>query len=236
MSAGPDNGRPPDRDEAPRSAPRDSPPPQSAPSDRPTERGPGRAPGADTGTRGRAGADPAVADPERPAARFGGIQWGSAFFGWLTATGAAVLLTTVAVVGAAAFGLATSDPAAAQTAGIIGTVVLVLIIFLAYYCGGYVAGRMARFSGALQGVAVWVWAVVIGLVVAGLGALAGAQLDLSALTGGLPVPADAGALTTGGIIAVLVALAIALAGAVLGGMAGMRFHRRVDRQLRAHPA
>jgi hypothetical protein len=38
-----------------------------------------------------------------------------------------------------------------------------------------------------------------------------------------------GDLTTAGIIA-LVAIAVAsLAGAILGGMAGMRFHRKVDK-------
>ena len=38
----------------------------------------------------------------RDEARFGGIQWGSAFFGWLTATGTAVILTALfAAVGAA---------------------------------------------------------------------------------------------------------------------------------------
>ena len=37
---------------------------------------------------------------------------------------------------------------------------------LAYYCGGYVAGRMARFSGVAQGIAVWVWTIAIAIVAA----------------------------------------------------------------------
>ncbi len=36
-------------------------------------------------------------------------------------------------------------------------------------------------------------------------------------------------LATGGVIALLVAALVSLAGAVLGGLAGMRFHRKVDR-------
>ncbi|GLY41853.1 hypothetical protein Amsp01_078760 [Amycolatopsis sp. NBRC 101858] len=54
----------------------------------------------------------------------------------------------------------------------IGTAVLLV----AYYCGGYVAGRMARFNGVKQGIAVWVWTIVmtvVALVVALVGGLAG---------------------------------------------------------------
>ena len=49
--------------------------------------------------------------------------------------------------------------------GLVGGIVLLVILFVAYYCGGYVAGRMARFHGARQGFAVWVWALVIAIVV-----------------------------------------------------------------------
>lgn len=177
---------------------------------------------------------------------YGGVKWGSAFFGWLTATGTALLLTALVAAAGTAVGLANSagdagravdqagqaarDPATAQTVGIVGAVVLLVILFLAYYCGGYVAGRMARFNGAKQGVAVWVWAVVIAIAVAVLGAVAGARFDVLASLNGLPrLPINEGALTIGGIIAALAALAAALVGAVLGGLTGMRFHRKVDR-------
>src|SRR5215218_6481110 len=96
--------------------------------------------------------------------RFGGIKWGSAFFGWLTATGTALLLTALAAAAGTAFGLANTPggagqaaehPAAVQTAGLVSAIIVLAVLFLAYYCGGYVAGRMARFNGARQGVAVW---------------------------------------------------------------------------------
>ena len=57
---------------------------------------------------------------------------------------------------------------------------LLVIVFLAYYAGGYVAGRMARFNGAKQGVAVWLWALVVAAVVAVLGMVAGDQYDILA--------------------------------------------------------
>ena len=40
--------------------------------------------------------------------QFGGIKVGSAFFGWLTATGTAVLLTALVAAGGTAVGLATN--------------------------------------------------------------------------------------------------------------------------------
>lgn len=166
---------------------------------------------------------------------YGGIKLGSAFFGWLTATGTAVLLIALLAAAGAAVGLASGtdvDEATqdVQTVGIVGGVVLLVILLVAYYCGGYVAGRMARFDGAKQGLAVWVWALVIASVVAVLGAIAGGQYDVLAQTNSLPrIPVNEGDLTTGGIIAAVAVAVVSLVGAVLGGMAGMRFHRNVDR-------
>jgi hypothetical protein len=178
--------------------------------------------------------------------RFGGIKWGSAFFGWLTATGTGLLLTALATAAGTAFGLARTpggagqaaeqagqavqDPATAQTAGLVSAIVVLAILFLAYYCGGYVAGRMARFNGMKQGIAVWLWALLIAAIVAVLVGIAGSQFNILANLNSLPrLPVGEGDLTTGGIITALVALAASLGGAILGGLAGMRFHRRVDR-------
>lgn len=173
--------------------------------------------------------------------RFGGIKWGAAFFGWLTAIGTFVLLTAlIAAIGGAVglsnpgvadqAGQATQDAGAAQTAGITGAIVAAVVLLVAYYCGGYVAGRMARFSGMKQGIAVWVWTIVITIVVAILAAVAGAQFNVLGAVGGLPpLPIDGGAIGVASIVTLLVALAVSLIGAILGGLAGMRYHRRIDR-------
>lgn len=169
----------------------------------------------------------------------GGIKWGSAFFGWLTAVGMAVLLTSIAAAAGAVFGLASDASASgvadaakgeADTVGIIGAVVLAVIVFLAYYCGGYVAGRMARFDGLKQGVAVWLWAIVVAVVVGVLGAVAGAEFNVLSELNGFPrLPIGEGTLTTAGIVTLVAVLVISLVAAILGGLAGMRFHRKVDR-------
>ncbi len=176
---------------------------------------------------------------EREQARFGGIKFGSAFFGWLTAMGAAVLLTALVAAIGAAIGLVSPETVedAAETAEqnfgaatIIGAIALAVVLFVSYFAGGYVAGRMARFSGAKQGLAVWLWAIVIAVVVAILSTLAGAEWDILAALDGFPrIPLTPETATATGILTAIGAAIVTLAGAVLGGLAGMRFHRRVDR-------
>ena len=170
--------------------------------------------------------------------RFGGVKVGSAFFGWLTATGMAVLLTALVAGAGTAVGVATNTTVGAvtsqasgnsRTVGIAGAVILLVIVLLAYYCGGYVAGRMARFNGVKQGVAVWVWALVIAVVVAVLGAVAGSKYNVLAQLNSFPrIPVSEGPLSTAGLIALLAVAVVSLVGAILGGLAGMRFHRKVD--------
>jgi hypothetical protein len=171
--------------------------------------------------------------------KFGGIKFGVAFFGWLAATGMAVLLTALLSAIGIGVGLtAETDPnqvaeqatETATTVGLVSAIVLALIVLISYFCGGYVAGRMARFDGAKQGLAVWLWAIVIAVILALVGLVAGSQFDMFGQFSGLAgVPVDPASLTAGGIIAVVVAAVLALVGAVLGGLVGMRYHRRVDR-------
>lgn len=167
---------------------------------------------------------------------FGGVKVGAAFFGWLTAVGMAVLLTALLGGILTAIGLGANlteedvDPQAAATAGIVGAIVALVIVFLAYYCGGYVAGRMARFSGAKQGIAVWLWALLIGIVVAVIGGILGSQFDVLSQLNAFPrIPVNQEDL---GLAGILTAVAIALAsliGAILGGIVGVRYHRKIDK-------
>jgi hypothetical protein len=176
---------------------------------------------------------------DRQREQFGGVKIGSAFFGWLTATGTAVLLTALVAATGAAIGLGVlEDPEAAadeaaqnpETVGWVGGIALLVILFVAYWCGGYVAGRMARFNGVRQGVAVWIWAVVIAVIVAVIGLVAGSQFDILVDLNAFPrIPLSEGELTVAGIITAVAAAIASLGGAILGGMAGTRYHRRVDR-------
>jgi hypothetical protein len=167
---------------------------------------------------------------------FGGMKFGSCFFGWLTASGTAVLLAALVTGVGAALGLsqdveaAGTSPAQTESVGLVGGIVLLAIIFVSYLAGGYVAGRMARFNGLKQGLGVWLWAVIIAILVGLAGWLADARFDVLARTNTFPrLPLNEGTLTTGGILVAIGVVAASLVGALLGGLAGMRYHRRVDR-------
>jgi hypothetical protein len=171
--------------------------------------------------------------------RFGGVKIGSAFFGWLTAVGTVVIITaTLAAIGAAMGLEITDDPDAVaeqmgltvDAAGWIGAIAALVVVFVAYWCGGYVAGRMARFNGVRQGAAVWVWALVIAIVVALLSFAFGARYDVLGDVNVFPrIPVREEDLTLVGIVTAVVVALASLAAAILGGWSGTRYHRRVDR-------
>ncbi len=169
-------------------------------------------------------------------ARYGGVSWGAAFFGWLSANGMAVLLIALLSAGGLAFGLSDAvgsvDEAADSAASGIGLgagIALLVALFLAYLAGGYVAGRMARFDGARQGVAVWVIGLVVVVLLALAGLFFGSEYNVFAALDLPRIPVDEGNATTAGIIALVAVLVATLAGAVLGGTLGARYHRKVDR-------
>ena len=169
-------------------------------------------------------------------ARYGGISWGSAFFGWLSANGMAVLLIALLSAGGLALGLSdsvtTADEAAGNAASGIGLgagIALLVVLFLAYLAGGYVAGRMARFDGAKQGVAVWVIGLLVVLLLALAGLVFGSQYNVLSQLDLPRIPIDEGTATTAGIVSLVAVLVVTLVAAILGGLLGARYHRKVDR-------
>lgn len=171
----------------------------------------------------------------RERAAYGGIKWGSAFFGWLTAMGLAVVLTALVAAAGTALGLAndvTTAEAASDSAATIGTagaIAVLLIMLVSYFAGGYVAARMARLDGARQGFAVWLWSVAIAAVLGLIAVVVGSQYDVLGQLNTFPrVPVDAATLSTMGLISLVLAVIVSLVGAILGGMAGMNYHRRLD--------
>ena len=164
---------------------------------------------------------------------YGGVNWGSAFFGWLVAVGMAAILLGLLSAAGAAFGLSeVSDAEAednAETIGIVGGVLLILVLGVAYACGGYVSGRMSRFDGARQGAAVWALGLAVTIVLAVFGALFGAEYNVLERLNLPRIPIEEGSLTAGAAIALGVTVLATLLAALTGGKAGERFHRKVDR-------
>jgi hypothetical protein len=176
--------------------------------------------------------DTMVAMRARQRDRFGGIRWGSAFFGLLSAIGLAAILLGIAAAAGVAFGLSEINDVrtgTADTIGLGGAILLLAILGLSWYCGGYVAGRMARFDGVQQGIGVWVWTLAIAAALAIAAVIGGTEYNVLQQLNLPNVAVGDQSLTTGGWLTLAAAVVVTLLFAVLGGKAGDLFHRRVDR-------
>ena len=167
--------------------------------------------------------------------QYGGINWGAAFFGFLVAVGVAVLLTGLLAAAGAAIGLTESSTVAdaqstpAETLSLAGAIALLAVLAIAYYCGGYVAGRMSRFDGARQGIGAWAVGLLVTIGAAVLAVIAGSQYNVVERANLPRLPIGEDTLTTGGAIATVAIVVGTLMFAALGGIAGARYHRKVDR-------
>jgi hypothetical protein len=180
-------------------------------------------------------APPTVADARAlQRERFGGADGSAIFFGWLSALGLAALLLAVVAAAGTRLGFAENVTSRDVTSnsgliGIAGAIVLAAILVISFGAGGYVAGRMARFDGPNQGLRVWLMGI-IATIAAGVAAwIGGTQYNLYDQLNLPRVSIDGGDLTTGLIIAAVVALVGTLLASVAGAKAGERYHLRVDR-------
>jgi hypothetical protein len=165
--------------------------------------------------------------------RHGGADGTAIFFGWLSALGLAALVLAVFAAAGTRLGFAadvsTNDATSnAGTIGIVGAAILVGILLLAYYGGGYVAGRMARFDGGRQGFRVWVLGLLVTIAAAVAGWLGGSEYNVLQQLNLPRIPVDEGDIATGAIITLAVVLIGTLLAAMAGGKAGDRYHARVD--------
>jgi hypothetical protein len=175
--------------------------------------------------------DHAVVDKDLQHSRFGGFHFGTAFFGWLVATGLATMLLSLLAAAGSAVALSTVDSVTggtAATVGVMSGVLFLLALFVAYYAGGYVAGRMARFDGARQGVGVWAIGLILTILLGALGAALGSQYNLLQSLNLPALPVDGSSFTTGGVVTAVLALMATLAAAIMGAKQGERYHDKID--------
>jgi hypothetical protein len=100
---------------------------------------------------------------------------------------------------------------------------------IAYYCGGYVAGRMSRFDGARQGFGAWLFGIAVTLLLALAAVILGSEYNVLEQMNLPALPVGESTLTTGGAIALAAVVLGTLLAAIVGGKAGERYHRKVDR-------
>jgi hypothetical protein len=163
---------------------------------------------------------------------YGGINWGASFFGWLVAIGVAALLTALLAAAGAAIGLTvTEDQATSNTEelGLGGGIALLVVLMLAYYAGGYVAGRMSRFDGGRQGLGTWAIGLLVTIVLAIAAVVFGDEYNVLERLDLPSLPVGDETLATGGIIALVAIVLGTLVAAMFGGKVGERYHKRIDR-------
>jgi hypothetical protein len=187
--------------------------------------------------------DPHAADLTAPRAhrghqeardRFGGTNWGAAFFGWLVAVGITILLTSIvgAVVAAVGSNAGITQSEAERQAGTIGiaaAVVLLSVLAIAYFTGGYVAGRMSRFDGGRQGMGVWLIGLLLTVLAIAVGAVFGNEYNIFDRVDLPRLPVSTDQLSGAGVLTALAVVLLTLLAAMTGGKLGHRYHDKVDR-------
>lgn len=164
---------------------------------------------------------------------YGGVDWLASFLGFVFVVVLGALFSLVAglVLGPLGFSLDLGEEIGA--AAITGLVLLAVLIFLAYFFGGYVAGRLARFDGGRNGAMLLLWTfIAVALLVLAGGVFGGFLPAGFAETIQNNVLATIGTLSQLGLVGALVAagaLLAALLGGVLGGRLGSRYHAEIDR-------
>ena len=162
-------------------------------------------------------------------AGMGQVSFLSILAGTLVAFASFAILLAIAAAVLAAVGVDTANLTSNdwRQLGIVGGIVAALLLLVSYFFGGYIAGRMARRAGALNGGLVFLLALLIGVAVA---LLVGSQADTEAVAADLRVlgvPTSGSEYGDIGTVAGLAGLVAMLGGAILGGVVGERWHGKL---------
>ena len=168
---------------------------------------------------------------------YGGVDWLASFLGYVFTVVLALVFSAIAGLVLVPFGFPPEISGGQLGASVLtGLAVLGVLIFLTYFFGGYVAGRLARFDGGRNGAMVLVWTFIVALILAlvavvfsgflpagmadGVGNLARGTVSTATNLAGAGVA---------GIIVAVAALLLALLGGFFGGRLGSRYHTEIDR-------
>jgi hypothetical protein len=161
----------------------------------------------------------------------GKLSFISVLAGVLVAYGAFAIL--VALVGAAATAIGLTNDLSRNDWARLGTgsaIAAAVVLLLAYLFGGYVAGRMARRAGLLNGLAVFVLAI---LLIAVVSAIIASQADADTIRSNLRtlgIPTSGSEWSGIGTLAGITSLTAMLLGALVGGVLGERWHSKLTRR------
>lgn len=198
-----------------------------------------RAPGA----QGPAGATPggyfeAMEErEERLRDIYGGTDWLASFLGFVFALVGGAILASIPAVILIPLGF-TIDISGGTlgTAAITGLAIVGVVLFLMYFFGGYVSGRLARFDGGLNGIMLIIWTIIVVVLFLLAGGIfsgllpAGVAENMQGFVRENVIPGFNNLVAQGalGIGILVAAVLLAVLGAFLGGRTGGRYHRDID--------
>jgi membrane protease YdiL (CAAX protease family) len=168
---------------------------------------------------------------------YGGVDWLASFLGFVFAIVAGAVFSVIAGLVLAPLGFSVNVGDEIGAAAITGLVLVGILVFLTYFFGGYVAGRLARFDGGRNGAMLLLWSGVTVLVLALVNAILASFLP-STISDEInnfiqnQLLSTIGSLSQLGVVGVVVfvgALLLALLGGYLGGRLGSRYHAEIDR-------
>lgn len=168
---------------------------------------------------------------------YGGTDWLASFVGFIFAlvSGAVLALIPAVILIPLGFSLDLGgQPLGA--AAITGLVIVGVVLFLMYFFGGYVSGRLARFDGGLNGVMLVIWTIILVVLFLLAGGIfsgflpAGVAENMQSFVQDGVIATFNDLIAQGGVgIGVLVAgVLLAVLGAFVGGRTGGRYHRDID--------
>jgi hypothetical protein len=168
---------------------------------------------------------------------YGGVDWLASFLGFVFVLVAGAIFSLIAGLVLAPLGFSLNLGGQIGAAIITGLVLVGILVFLTYFFGGYVAGRLARFDGGRNGAMLLLWSGVTVLFLALINAVLSSFLP-SAISEDInnfiqnDLLSTIGSLSQLGVVGIVVfvgALLLALLGGFLGGRLGSRYHAEIDR-------
>lgn len=164
---------------------------------------------------------------------YGGVDWLASFIGCIFALLCGGVLISIAglIVGFFLGGL-TLDLQTFGAGAVTSLVVVGLALFLAFFCGGYVAGRLVRFDGGRNGAMTVGWGLLLIVIFLIFGAFLGGPIfePLRNFVQSGIGPAFNN-LSQAGLVGIGVAVGAILLevlGGFLGGRLGQGYHIRID--------
>ena len=168
--------------------------------------------------------------------RFGGADAVAGILGMFAALGVLVFLGALLAAGAGQIPYQLNQldvDGNLQDVEVVGSLVAIAVVFVAFLVGGWAAGRIARYDGAINGVGVALWFILLVAIFGLLGVWFGTEFN--AFRGpGLPdwfAQIGTDDVTLKAIAGAAAGIVAALLGGGVGGMMGEQYNRRVDAAL-----